>query len=556
MQEQVEDESSFGELLELVRGTVLRRRWWILASICVTPVLTLVILSFIPNSYKSEATLVVVQQQVPERYVVPNSTTDITSELQAMKQEVLSRSQLQEIIRKFGLYKKVAARLAPEQIVEKMLRDIEIVPIEAAPTRKDFDAFKISFTTDNPLVAQQVTSTLTSLFIREDLKTREQQATNTTNFLDEQLASAKAKLSELEEKLRDFKTQYLGELPEQQSGNLGILASLQTQLQNTMATISRAQEQRVYLQSLLSGMEARDSARVASAATGAIPSVRSADPNRRPGPLEAAQDEVSRLEAERTALLSRLTPHHPDVIRIDDQLASANSRLEKLRLAAARREAAVAQAAVAEGSKASPVPTVVSATDDPAVAQLKGQLEANRLEIENLTKDQEKFKAGLAEYEKRLNLTPVREQQLTGILREYDLQKTNYSDLLSKELQSKLATNLEKQQGGQQFRLIDPPSLPVVPSSPKREKINLGGLAGGIVLGLALAFLMEMKDPSLHSEQQLLKCFPSPLVVSIPLVILPAEQRSRNWKRSFEWLGGCVVLLVVCVAEFYAYRHT
>jgi polysaccharide biosynthesis transport protein len=547
-----EAESNIGDLLEQVRGTILRRRWWIIGAACVTPVITLVVLSFIPNRYKSEATLVVVQQQVSQRYVTPNGTTDITSELQAIKQEVLSRSRLQEIIRKFGLYPKATARLAPEQLIESMLRDIEIQPLESAPTRKDFDAFKISFTGDSPTTAQQVTSTLTSLFIQEDLKTREAQATNTTNFLDEQLQLAKTKLAEQEEKLREFKTQYLGELPEQQQGNLGILTSLQTQLQNTTAAMSRAQEQRVYLESLVSGYQARS----AASAAGTIPVVRGTDASRPATPVDAAQTEVLRLETERTSLLSRFTRQHPDVIRIERELTIARSELEnaKEKEKLAKAELAVAQTAAQEGTK--PPISTVNITDEAPVAQLKSQLEANRLEIEHLSKDEAKFKAGLIEYEKRLNLTPVREQQLTGILREYDLQKQNYADLLSKELQSKLATSLEKQQGGQQFRLIDPPSLPEVPSSPKRDKINQGGLVGGILLGLILAFLMEVKDGSFYSEKQISKCFPIPIMVSVPLLPTPSENRLRTWKRSFEWVAGCIVILVVCAAEFYVHKHT
>jgi polysaccharide chain length determinant protein (PEP-CTERM system associated) len=462
-----------------------------------------------------------------------------------MKQEVLSRSRLLEIIRKFGLYKRAATSSAPEKLIETMLKDIEIIPIEAAPARRDFNAFRISFTGESPIVAQEVTNTLTLLFIQENLKTRQEQATNTTNFLDEQLTAAKAKLAEQEEHLRDFKTKYLGELPEQQQGNLGILTSMQSQLQNTMATMSRAQEQRAYLESLLSGYEARSSV---AAATGAAAISRPADASRRAGPIEVAQDEVTRLEGRRAELLTQLTPRHPDVVLIEASLSAARARLDALKASAEKRDRLVtARSATAQAEEA-PFHTVISAADDPAVAQIKGQLEANRLEIENLKKDEAKFKAGLAEYEQRLNLTPVREQQLTGILREYDLQKLNYSDLLSKELQSRLATNLEKQQGGQQFRLIDPPSLPAVPSSPKRDKINLGGLAGGLVLGLALAFLMEMKDPSFHSEQQLTKRFAAPLVVSIPLVITPAERRSRIWRRPFELLAGCVFLLILCAA--------
>jgi polysaccharide chain length determinant protein (PEP-CTERM system associated) len=513
---------------------------------------TIVVLSLVPNRYKSEATLLVVQQQVPQRYVVPNSTTDTTSELQAMKQEILSRSHLHEIVRKFGLYSNATRRMVPEQIVELMLRDIEIQTLESAPRGKDFDAFTISFTAESPVVAQQVTSTLTSLFIQENLKTREEQATNTTSFLDEQLEAAKTKLAEQEERLRDFKTQYLGELPEQQQGNLGILTSLQTQLQNVMASMSRAQEQRVYLESLLSGYQARDRA---LAIGSSAPWSGSSDARRIVNPIESARADLTRLQSERATLLSRLTVQHPDVVKVTREIAEAEGVLERLKVSPPNNDEAATRALLAGGTKTQPVVSV-DPVDEPAVAQIKSQLEANRLEMENLSKDEAKFKAGLVQYEKRLNLTPVREQQLTGILREYDLQKQNYSDLLSKELQSKLATNLEKQQGGQQFRLIDPPSRPVVPASPKRLKINLASAAGGLFLGFAMAFLVDMRDQSFHTEKQLSQRFSVPLVVGVPLLLTPKETRTRIWKGSFEWIAGCLLTLAVCVAEFYACRQS
>src|SRR5205085_10355870 len=151
-----------------------------------------------------------------------------------------------KIISDFGRYAAEKKRLAAEQVLTLMLKDIDIDPL-ASPhaQQKDFNAFRIAFTTENPLVAQQVTSTLTSLFIQENLKSREEQATNTTTFLNERMDAAKKKLEVQEDRLREFKLQHLGELPEQQQGNLGILTSLQTQLQNTMASMSRAQQQRV-----------------------------------------------------------------------------------------------------------------------------------------------------------------------------------------------------------------------------------------------------------------------------------------------------------------------
>ena len=196
--------------------------------------------------------------------------------------------------------------------------------------------------------------------------------------------------------------------------------------------------------------------------------------------------------------------------------------------------------------------------DPSAALQLKSQLEANRLEIENLSKEEEKLKASIDQYQKRLNQTPVREQQLAGVLRNYDQLKQDYADLLNKESQSRMAADLEKRQEGQQFRMVDQPSLPTVPSSPNRIKISLGGLAGGIALGLALAFLADFRDRSFRSEKILAERFAIPLVVGVPLVLTPGEQRVRTWMRTLEWTAGSGLALVVFVAElyeFYLYRH-
>jgi len=285
-----EPQSNLGEMLGSVWRVVVRRRWWILLPTCLVALATIAVVGKIPNRYTSEATLIVVQQQVPQRYVVPNDTSDMRVALTAMQQEVLSRPQLQRIIREFGLYGKEANRKAPEEIMAMMLRDIDIEPLDQVSPQRDLNSFRISFTTENPVVAQEVTSTLTSLFIEENLKTREEQSVNTTGFLHQRMEEAKKKLEDQEQRLRDFKMQYLGELPEQQQGNLGVLSSLQSQLQSTAASLSRAQEQRVYLESLLSGYQAIDS-QSNSSSSSVLPGV----PARALSPVEAAQNELDRL---------------------------------------------------------------------------------------------------------------------------------------------------------------------------------------------------------------------------------------------------------------------
>ena len=492
-------------------------------------------LSYVPNRYTSEATLLIVQQQVPERYVVPTTTTDINNVLGAMSGEVLSRTRLLAVIDDLHLYPRQRAQIAPETLVELMRRDIMMAPVQTTPGRR-VDAFKISFTSDSPDVAQAVTSNLTNLFIEENLKTRADQATTTTGFLHEQVESARQKLADQEQRLRDFKMQYLGELPEQQQGNLNILGGLHSQLDNVMAGLNRARQQQLYLESLLNEYR-RLNRRTGAVAGSSGESM-----------LQIAERDLARMRSEREQLRSRYTDRYPDVLKKEEDIRRQEALVGKQKQAEAQM-AANPQAA-SSSSTAAPDPET-----NTAVAQLSSQLNANRLEIENLSQSETKITAGIEGYEARLNLTPVREQQLTAMLRDYDLLKQNYTDLLNKELQSQLASNLEKRQEGQQFRLVDPPNLPMIPSSPKRVKITLGGLAAGLVFGFALAFFVDMRDRSVHSEEQLRQQLGFPMTIGIPFVRTPAEQRGASRKRALEWVAASVLLFTICLVGIQTLRH-
>ncbi len=552
MPEEEEQESSLNlnETLGQFVGIAVRRRWWILLPFGCIALATIAGLSVLPNRYTSTATLLVVQQQVPQRYVVPNSTTDVTSALQAMKQEVLSRTQLLRMINDFGLYPKQRKRLAPEELIALMLGNILIEPINENPQQpqnnKDFDAFRISFTTENALLAQQVTNTLTSLFINEYLRTGTEQSTNTTNFLHRQVEDKGKLLAAQEDKLRDFKLQHVGELPEQQPGNLGILTGLQGQLRDTMTSLNRAQQQRPLLQAQLEATPRRRP-EPENGILAPIPG----NPNavQTLTPLEIAQSELVRLEATRSALQSKgAKAQHPDVVTNNREIAQAEETVKRLRAAAPESEKAHPSAPAAAG--ASPAP---GAIEEPAVALLKASLEANRLEIQNLSNDEGRLKASIAQYENRLNQTPVREQQQASILRDTEVLRLEYGELQKKEQESQLATNLEKQQGGQQFRLIDQASLPSLPSSPNRRKMSFGGIAGGLVLGLALAVLMEMRDTSFHTEKDIAKHLAPAFVLGIPLLPTRGEQRRGKLRSMSQWAAASAMLLVVAAAEAYVY---
>jgi succinoglycan biosynthesis transport protein ExoP len=535
------------DVLARVGGTIARKWWLILLTATAVSCGTIAALYHVPNRYMSEATLLVDPQKVPTRYVTPTTETNLSDTLQAMTQDVLSRARLLQIIDEFGLYAKERRRLTPEEVIELMRSYITIEPIQpvaAAAGHTEINSFNISFIAEKAALAQQVTSKLTSLFIEANLKSREDQATNTTTFLDTQLANAKARLNAQEETMRDFKAKYLGELPEQQQGNLAILNGMQLQIENLGGSLGRAQQQRVYLESLISGYR-----RLAARGTPIAGTAQGIVSNRSLSPLQAAENDLSRLEADRARLLTTYSQAYHGVKELDRQIAAEQSVVNKL--TASQK----VQAADNTVDSTSSSPTADTWSEDSSMAQLQSQLEANRLEIQNIQKDEEQAKKLVAQYQDRLNMTPVREQQLASIQRDYDLASQDYKDLESKASQSQLATNLEKQQGGQQFRLLEPPSLPEVPASPKRIKLSLAGLGGGLLAGVLFAFVSEFARPTFRSAQEITRRLGAPLVIGLPLVLTTREMQRKNWRRILEFAVGSTLALAICAAEAYVLRH-
>lgn len=494
-----ETEDGLDQTMGRLIGLVVRQRWTLTLVSCGIALAAIVVVLRLPDRYTSEATLVVVQQQVSQRYVEPSTSMTVPDAVQAMGRQVLSRSRLMGIIDEFGLYANVRNRLTPEQIVAVMRQDVVVEPVDES--RGNFSAFRISFTAGNAQTAQAVTGRLTTLFIEEQSKTRSNQAATTTNFLKEQLEAAKQRLKAQDESRRTFKTQHLGELPERQSVNFEMLTELRSQLQTVTTGLSRVQQQRLSLQASIG-------------------------------------ESLARLQAERAKLLTRYTPRYSEVVNKDQEIAKVVALLERLKTQ------------TPGGDRAPGL-----AVDDPTLSPRLSQVEANQSETETLIKEERRLKAEVAQYQNRLNLTPVREQQLGEILRDYDLYAQNVRELQSKLLQAQQATSVEEQHEGQKFRLVDPPTLPVIPSSPNRLIISLGGIGAGLAIGLALAFLRDSRDRSFHSENELSQPFPVPLVLSVPLLLTPAEERGRKWKRAYEWSAGCAIILAVVVAEFYVYRH-
>ncbi len=535
------DDQVSGKDISAYWAIAVRRRWAILLPLFLCWAVVWTASWFIPSTYKSEALILVEQQKVPEQYVVPNVTVSLQDRLQSMTQQILSRTRLQATIDRFHLYQ---GRRGPNSLVptgdpvEQMRKDIKIELVDSAARPGQLTAFKIDYSAGSPQLAQQINSELTSLFIEENLKLQQQLSESTTAFLQSQLVEARAKLEEQEAKVRAFKAVHFGDLPSQAETNVQILSGLQNQLQGTQRALDGAKQQKLYLESLQQQYQS------AQANIGA-------EDSSTPSPQMLARELID-LRRQLEAARARLTEQHPDVIALKDKIANTEKLKKDLEAEIAaqpestRATNAVDPSMTAEAQRGSTTPMM----------QVQSQLKAVNLEIQNSEQHAKELESQISSYRTRLNLTPQTEQQLADVSRGYEESKANYNSLLQKQNQSQLATSLEQRQQGEQFRVLDPPSLPDRPAAPNHLLFSLGGLVVGLVLGLGLAALLEMTHVLVRQEKDLDGIVPARVLVGIPHLNAPGEDR---FDAAFRWLefGAATFMAVLILAgNFYAFYRS
>jgi succinoglycan biosynthesis transport protein ExoP len=513
----------------------VRRRWWILLPLFLVWAAVWSASWFLPVTYQSESVILVEQQKVPDQYVVPNVTSNLQSRVQSLTEQILSRTRLQELINRLQLYPRRGSSLNSADAVEEMRNDIKIDLVSTPDHPGDYTAFKLRYSASSPELAQRVNAELTSLFIAENDKTQRQLSENTNDFLEAQLAEARANMAEQEAKVAAFKEKHLGELPSQLESNMQILAGLQSQLQGAQQTIDAARQQKLYLESLLQQYQSAQ-ASLGAAADGSTP----------PQTLESQLLEM-RLKLQ--DLQSRYTANHPDVVKLKAQIAEA----ERLKKQSESELAARLNDLKAGKGDDPPAPIDLGQGTPTPMMQLESQLKANQMEISNLQQHQHSLESQIAAYQARLNVTPETEQDLTAISRGYEESKSNYNSLLQKQMQSQLATSLERRQQGEQFRVIDPPSLQKKPSAPNHLWFSAGGLLAGLALGLFLTAVLEMTNVRVRQEKDLLGIVPVGILVGIPHLSAPGEARARVLRRWTELGAATALALLIALGNFYAF---
>ena len=497
-----------------------RHRLLILGFVIVFPILGGIVTKFIPPKFMSQTLVIIEQQKVPGEYVTPVIESNLDGRLASMKEQILSRSRIQPIIERYNLYGNTGATL--DDKVDLARKSIDVKPIHSAiAANAALPGFFITFTASDAKTAQLVCGEITNLFMNENLRSREAAAEGTTDFLKGQLLDAKKNLDEQDAKLAAFQTRYFGKLPGEEGQNNAMMNSLNSQLDATSQQLAQLQQNKTYLQSLIAQNEL---AAPRSSASSIAPSAASAAAAQTPEGM-ARERRLRDLQQHESDLLNEYTPSHPDVVAVRRQIADV------------KKEMAAAAAAMGSpsGETHEGAPVRQFSTESPAVQQLRAQLSALEAGIREKEHEQEVIQARQGQYAARIQSSPQVEEEYKELTRDYNTAQKFYDELLTKMNHSKEATDLERRQEGEQFRVMDEPNLPDTPSFPKLWTFALGGLVLGLGLGGGIVALLEYRDTSLRTEKDVwaFTRLPTLGIISIAGTI-PVEQAAPQKRNAFQ----------------------
>jgi uncharacterized protein involved in exopolysaccharide biosynthesis len=545
---------------------LLRRRKTLILMVAVSLLAASAALAFLlPAVYRSTATILIEEQEIPPDLVRSAIATYADQRIETIKQQVLSRSTLWHIVEQYDLYKDLRKRNPTEEILARFVKDIQIDVMNVKvidkrtqnPTQATI-AFTLSYDGESPELAQKVANELTSLFLGENLKTRERHAQETTAFLKREAESLSHHIQDLEGKLAEVKQQAAGALPELVQLNMQLLSSTQREVIDSDRDIRSLKERKTYLEGELatlkphtplinaSGDRMLDTSERLKALRAQYASVSAylqpdhpdiikmkqelSSLEKEPGATDGREELSKRLTAEQASLADlreRMEASHPDVVKSQNVVASLEREL---------------QAAIARPPK----PLTVK-PENPAYINIQSQLASTTASLQSMEKARIDLKRRLDEYAKRVETTPTIEPKYLDLVRDRENSVRKYQEITSRLMEAQVSGELEVQRKGERFSLINPPELPEKPDRPNRMAILLLGtflsLAGGIGTGVAA----DNVDRTIHTAEQLARAMGVVPLGVIPYLPSENEVAQLGRRRAVVGLAGLGVVAVGAV---------
>jgi polysaccharide chain length determinant protein (PEP-CTERM system associated) len=489
---------------------VIKRRWIVLIPFALAMIAGIALSIVLPKVYEASTLILIQPQRVPQNYVQSIVSTDTSERISTLSQQVLSRTNLEKLIDEFQLFQEADdINMYMEDKLESLRKRIDI---NVSRDRRGNDAFSISFRDTNPDKVMKVTNALASYFIDENLRLREAQAVGTSDFLDAELQNMKSRLEDVESQLKTYRESYMGELPEQLDSNLRILDRLQEHLGESQQSLSESKIRLVALQNQAD-------------VSGNQPTTVIIGQN-----AQEETNDIDQMRAQLENLLSRYTGRHPDVVRLKTRI----SELEKQ---------------ATDSSESTPIGDGTaqrsSGESIPVSPELRAQSVEINQEIRRLQEDIDDTRRQISTYQRRVENTPKREQELLSLRRDYQNIQTTYDSLLGRKLESEIAVNMERKQKGEQFRILDPAKMPQKPIKPNMQKLFILVVGAGLGLGGGIIFLLEYLDNSFKRPEDIEEDLGLPVLCSVPQII---DRRALILRR-FEH-ASCAVFSMISFVLF------
>jgi len=489
--------------LQDLTDALLRQWYWVSIPLVFFIMAGLWFYVVLPRTYSATTLILVQSQEIPQSYVTSTVSQSVEERVRTLSQEVLSRSNLESIIREMNLFREQRSKGVPMDIMIALLRK-KITVDTTMGQRGGTSSFSITYRGGNPKEVADVTNRLASYFIDSNLKIRARQATEATVFLQKQLEELKSLLDQQEAKVQEYRNQYLGELPDQLQSNISTISSLQMRLESLQSSLTEAMNRRLTIQGQVSQAESGT-----------------------PGTTSQRGQRLTELRTQLEEMKTRYTPEHPEIKRIQDQIAELEKQPEK----------------------------ASSARMDPRVADLRTQLNNANIEVDSLRRDVDRVRAQIDQYQGRVEGTPKREQELAALTRDYNITQQNYQRLLDRFYEAKRAEDMEKRQQGEQFRVVDYAQPPEVPVSPNPMRIALVFLALGLGTGAGIIIMLEMLDSTVKGVKQLEGWSGEiPCVSVVPLALTEGDKRKQHLMNiMFLGINGAIFLIgsvVILVSKF------
>lgn len=538
---------------------VLRRhKSWILGPLFAGIVVATVVAFLWPDTYVSYAVVRVTAAQVPERYVQSGLNQMLNERISSIEQQVVSRTTLINIIQTLDLYDRDRRRLPMEDVVDRMKnKDLsfgQVTTIQGQASRAG--AFPVSFRYEDRYKAQKVTKEIVSRLISENTRVQLGITQNTTEFLTEEVAKAKTRLDQIEQSLTGFRMKNAGRLPDERAMNFSALQSVENRITTLNTGIQRINQEKLMLESQIRlqrehyNQTMASALAMANAPTGEAAKTRVANER-----LVTLEREIQGAEQILVQLRDLYKESYPDVQRVKGNLE--NLKRQKVDLVKREEEAAKAEGSAVPTAKPAAVKPVVQTRDmqgmQSTLRQMESLAQAKVTEVQDYTSELARLNAQVRDFQTRIGSTPMADQEFLSLSRDYESAKLEYQQMLAKQSDAKRGQEVERRNQGETLELLDDASLPNEPTEPKRGFIIGAGAALGLMLGVVLVGVREMKDTTLKNLKDVRAYTQLTVIGSIPLLEEDLVVKRRKRLTLLAWSTAILIGTIVMGGSFYYY---